>query len=149
MRSSAHSRITQKMPGSVSRIAITNVAGVNENDNFTSDAAFKPNLWNPAFSQDAGSVIQVTTNTPYWVNWTVPDAGYGLGTKADVTNSSIPWHTPAYYSGGKVTLTPIEMGPSLKWVLIPSACLPTADGTTNGPVSTTGFFELSNPAPSQ
>ena len=133
----------------LSSVTITNVNGVNESDDFTKDALLNTNLWDPAFSLDPGSVIQVSTNTPYWVNWTIPDPQFGLGTKADLHNTSIPWHRPDYYSGGAVTLNPVQMGPSLKWVLIPKSCLPTTDGTTNGPVSSKGFFILSNPAPTQ
>ena len=133
----------------ISRISITNIVDGNEFDDFTKDDVLNTNLWNPGFSINAGSVIQVSTNTPYWVNWTVPDAGFGLGTKADLSNTSIPWYSPGYYSGGTVTPTPRQMGPSLKWVLIPSTCLPTMDGTTDGMPSTKGFFRLSNPAPTQ
>jgi hypothetical protein len=134
----------------ISSVLITNVAGVNESDNFTMDNGFDLTLWDPAFSLDPGSVIQVSTNTPYWVNWTVPDQGFGLGTKASLNSGTNQWFTPNYYGGGTVTNTaPTQMGPSLKWTLIPSACLPTVDGTVGGTPSKAGFFRLSIPAPIQ
>ena len=134
----------------ISSMLITNVAGVNESDDFTMDDGLDTSLWDPGFSLDPGSVIQISTNTPFWLNWTVPDQGFGLGTKADLGNTSIPWSTPNYYGGGSVTNSgPTQMGPSLKWTLIPSACLPTVDGTVGGTPSKTGFFRLSFPPPTQ
>jgi hypothetical protein len=135
----------------ISSISITNVPGVNEYDDFTKDAVLNTALWNPAFSYNAGSVIQVSTNTSYWVNWTVPDVGYGLATKASLDTGTNGWFSPSYYGSGVgiTNTTPTKMGYLLKWTLIPSACLPTVDGTTNGAVSPTAFFRLSNPAPSQ
>ena len=134
----------------ISSILITNVSGVNESDDFTMDNGFDLTLWDPAFSLDPGSVIQVSTSTPYWVNWTVPDQGFGLGTKASLNGGTNQWFTPNYYGGGTVTnSTPTQMGPSLKWTLIPSACLPTVDGTVGGTPSKSGFFRLSIPAPIQ
>ena len=135
----------------ISSILITNVLGVNEADDFTKDDVLNISLWDPAFSLDPGSVIQVSTNTPYWVTWNAPDEGFGLGTKASLNGGTNQWFSPNYYgSGVGITNTvPIQMGPSLKWTLIPKACLPTVDGTTNGTPSPTGFFRLSNPAPTQ
>jgi hypothetical protein len=142
----------------ISRIAITNVSGMNENDNFTKDDVLDITLWdpnfsrdNPAYGNDAGSVILVSSNTPsYWVNWPIPDDGYGLGTKASLNGGTNVWFTPSYYGGGTVTnTTPSLMGLSLKWTLIPGACLPTVEGTMGGTPSKTGFFRLSNPAPIQ
>jgi hypothetical protein len=143
----------------IGRIAITNVGGLNENDNFASDAFLDTTVWdptfsrdNPAYGNDAGSVILVSSNTPsYWVNWNIPDDGYGLGTIGSLGNTSIHWYTPNYYgSGAGATNTiPSLMGTTLKWTLIPSACLPTVDGTVGGTPSRNGFFRLSSPPPSQ
>jgi hypothetical protein len=138
----------------INRLTITNVAGVNVDDDFTTDDVFNTSLWNPAFSfppvTGADAVVLVSTNDAYWVNWTIPDLGMGLGTKADLANTSIPWKTPNYYGGGTVTNTvPSQMGPSLKWTLIPKACLPTVDGTVGGMASPSAFFRLSNPGPAQ
>ena len=134
----------------ISSMLITNVTGAKEADDFTKDDVLNTSLWDPAFSLDPGSVIQVSTNTPYWVTWTVPDAGFGLGTKASLTGGTNEWFSPNYYGGGTVTNSgPTQMGPSLRWTLIPKACLPTVDGTQGGTPSTTGFFRMSFPAPTQ
>lgn len=64
-----------------SKIAVTNVIDGNEYDDFTMDDVLNTNLWNPGFSFDsanannAGSVFRISTNTPFWVNWTIPDDG--------------------------------------------------------------------------
>jgi hypothetical protein len=145
----------------LARIAITNVAGVNEFDDFTQDDVLNTNLWNPNFSRDnpgyngnndAGAVILVSSNTPsFWANWTIPDGQFGLATKASLTGGTNVWFTPGYYGSGTgaTNTIPSLMGTSLKWTLIPSGCLPTVDGSTNGAASRTAFFRLSNPAPSQ
>ncbi len=133
----------------ISRISITNSVWV-DHDDFTLDNTLDTALWSPAFSLDAGSVFLVSTNTPYWVTWTVPDDGFGLATKASLTGGTNVWFSPNYYGGGTATnSTPTKMGTTLKWTLIPKECLPTVDGLPGGPVSPTGFFRLSNPPPAQ
>ena len=139
------------------KIAITNVTDGNEYDDFTKDVALDTTLWNPGFSlnssnvNNGGSVFLVSTNTPYWVNWTIPDEGFGLETKASLRGGTNTWFSPAYYgsAAGFANTPPQQMGTTLKWSLIPAACLPTADGTVSGPVSPTGFFQLAKPPPSQ
>jgi hypothetical protein len=135
-----------------SSIAITNVTDGNEVDNFRMDDVLNSSLWDPGFSRDAGSVIQVSSNSPsYWVNWGSPAVGFGLETKAALNSGTNAWFSPAYYgSGTGVTNTgPTLMGTSLIWSWVPNGCLPTADGTTNGAVARSGFFRLSNPPPIQ
>ncbi len=131
----------------ISRITITNVAGVNVDVDFTKEDVFDTGLWNTGFSVDQGSVIQVSTNTPFWLTWTVPDWGYGIATKANLADLSTPWRSPAYWNG--ITPEARLMGTTLKWALIPKACLPTVDGNPGSPPSPTGFFRLMNPPPSQ
>ena len=133
----------------ISRITTTNVAGVNIYDDFTKDDVLNTSLWDTLFSLDAGSVIQVSTNSSLWVNWTVPDDGYGLGTKASLNSGTNVWFSPSYYGNGVTPIGPTQMGPSLKWVLLPKECLPTVDGTVGGTPSTQGFFRMSNPPPTQ
>jgi hypothetical protein len=138
----------------ISQIVITNlISGVNENDNFTQDTTLQGFFWDPTFSLDPGSVILVpsaASGPSFWLHWTVPDQGFGLETKAYVNNTNIPWSSPGFYSGGTVTLAPTQMGPTNKWVLIPSTCLPTLDGTVGGPPSTNAaYFRLSFPPPTQ
>jgi hypothetical protein len=137
----------------INRLTITNVAGVNADDDFTKDDVLNTSLWDPAFSYPLNTgpsaVVLVSTNDAYWVNWTIPDDGMGLGTKASLNSGTNVWFSPNYYgSGVGITNTvPSQMGPSLKWTLIPKACLPTVDGTTNGAVSPSGFWAILMPAP--
>ena len=133
----------------LSRLAISNVVDGTEFDDFTTDTSLNTGLWNPGFSVKAGSVIQVSTDTPYWVNWTLPDDQFGLGTKADLGNTNIPWSTPNYYGGGGTVISGPTQMYSLKWALIPSECMPTVDGTIGGTPSTKAFFGLLKPAPAQ
>lgn len=140
-----------------SKIAISNVVNGTVYDDFTKDDSLNTTLWNPGFSVDsanannAGSVFLVSTNTPYWVYWTLPDTGFGLATKASLNGGTNTWFSPTYYGSGvgATNSTPQRMGTSLKWSLIPSACLPTVDGTVGGQVSPSGFFRLQKPPPAQ
>ena len=126
-------------------ISITNVAGANEYDDFTQDGALNTGLWDTGYSLDAGSVIQVsTTNTPFWVTWTLPDAGFGLEEKADLLDTSTPWYSPAAWNN--VTPVTTQMGTSLKWTLLPTTCLPY--DLTTFVLTPNAFFRLSNPPPS-
>ena len=137
----------------LSRITITNSVQVDDDD-FTQDDVFNTSLWTSAFSLDdvksgnAGSVFQVSTNTPFWVTWSGSDVNFQLATTASLTNQ---WFTPAYFGSGTgvANTVPTTMGKTTKWTLIPSGALPTADGTVGGPVSPTGFFRLQNPGPVQ
>jgi len=133
------------------QLGITNVIDGTEFDDFTQDSSLNTGLWNPGFSLNAGSVIQVSTDTPFWVNWAIPDEGYTLGTEPNVGNGAVPLYTPNYYGGATgVTITgPTQMGLNLKWALIPSECLPTVDGSQGGTPAINGYFQLSNPAPTQ
>jgi len=140
----------------INRITITNLVQVDDDD-FTLDDTLNTALWNPAFSLDAaktgnaGSVFQVSTNTPFWVTWTVPDDLFVLATSPSLTNAANQWLSPTYYGfGSGVTMAvPTKMGTALKWTLIPKGCLPTVDGSLGGQVSPTGFFQLQNPGPTQ
>jgi hypothetical protein len=140
----------------INRITITNLVQVDDDD-FTLDDTLNTALWNPAFSLDAaktgnaGSVFQVSTNTPFWVTWTVPDDLFVLATSASLTNAANQWLSPTYYGFGTgVTMpVPTKMGTALKWTLIPKGCLPTVDGSLGGQVSPVGFFQLQNPGPTQ
>lgn len=121
----------------INQMVITNlVSGENVNDDFTKDPILNPNLWDTGFSLDAGSVIQVPPGLAYWVHWPVPDDGFALQTKADLTNTGVRW-SGGLFIGGTV------MGPTNRWVLVPTTDLPTLDGTPTGTLSTNmGFFRL-------
>ena len=135
-----------------SRIAITNVVDGDEIDECTQNTALRTDLWNTGFSfnNNPPSVIQVMPGS-LWVTNSIPDNGYGLGTKASLNAGTNVWFTPNYYGSGvgATTSIPTVMGAKARWTLIPAECLPTTDGTVGGPVSPTGFFRISNPAPSQ
>lgn len=136
----------------ISRVAISNVVAGTQYDDFTQAEVLNTSLWNTAFSIDNNppSVVLVTTNTPLWVNWTIPDDQFGLGTKADLGNANIPWYTPNYYGTGfgATITTPTQVGTALRWTLIHKDCLPTTDGNVGGPASPNAFFILQKPAPS-
>lgn len=144
----------------IARITITNVVGINEDDDFTKDDVLDTTLWNPNFSRDnpayggnndAGAVILVSSNTPsFWVNWNTPDPGYGLETKASLIGGTNAWFSPNYYGSGTgaTNTIPSLMGPTQKWTLVPHACLPTVDGTVGGAPASGGLFRLAYPPPS-
>jgi hypothetical protein len=135
------------------KIAISNVLDGTEIDDFTQDTNFPINttLWNPGFSLDRNSVVQVPPGKSYWMNWTTPANGFGLETKGQLIGGTNMWFSPNYYGSGvgASNSVPTLMGTQYIWTLVPGACFPTADGTTNGPTSPTAFFRLANPPPSQ
>lgn len=137
----------------ISKVVISNVVDGLQYDDFTQADVLNTSLWNTGFSLDNNppSVILVSTNTPLWVNWTIPDDQFGLGTKADLGNPNIPWYTPNYYGAGlgATITTPTQMGTTRKWTLIHKDCLPTTDGNVGGPAAAAAFFSLQKPAPSQ
>lgn len=135
----------------ISKIAISNVVDGLQFDDFTQDDVLNTGLWNTGFSlnNNPPSVIQVSTNTPLWVNWTVPDDLFVLATKADLSDTNVPWYTPNYYGNGITISTPTQMGNTTKWTLIPSTCLPTTDAIPGGQASASAFFRLQKPGPIQ
>jgi len=135
----------------VTHAQTVNVAtGVPVNSDLTT-GSIDTNIWRTAqVSQTAAALVSVNAaNTPWWVFWTTPDIGFGLATKADVGNHAIAWKTPNYYanypSNGIVNLSQGVY----KWALIPTAGLPTVDGTSNGVKAASAFFLLKNPIPAQ
>jgi hypothetical protein len=139
----------------VSRIRTIGVKspGVPVNDNFTTDTAINTAIWDPSDSAQPSSLVLVTTNTPYWVSWTMPDSGYanGLGVATNVGAPTNQWMLPEYYNnyndGNYIPGTMLQG--IMKWTPIPSTCLPTVDGQPQSgqPLSPNAFFRLSNPPP--
>jgi hypothetical protein len=131
-------------------ISVSGVAGTDENDDFTTDSSFNSNgIWANNSAQ-ASSLQLVTSSTPYWVNWTLPANGFGLGTAESVlgnTNTVDPWMLPEYYNSYNdgPNLPGAATQGSKTWVLIPATCLPTVDGSQGGVPAQTGFFKLFNP----
>ncbi len=134
-------------------MSVTGVSGVNENDDFTTDSVLNTSVW-----QDTGlDTVLVTTNTPYWINYTIPNFGYGLGVGETVfgsTNTPFgPFVLPEYYNGYSDGLTipnTTSQGNVKTWVLVPATCLPTVDGQQyppngDGVRAGSAFFKLFNP----
>ena len=125
--------------------------GVAINSPFTNGAPIDTNIWLTAsVSQDATNLKIVDSTHPWWVNWTYPDVGFALGTKADLGNLAVSFKTPAYFTGYD-TNNPIfkkTLGTRVK-SLIPQAGLPTVSGLSNGVPAGNAFFRLSSPAPTQ
>ena len=139
-------------------ISVSGVAGVNENDNFTTDSSLNTGVWNTSCSASPTSVVLVPAGMPYWVNWTLPDAGFvdgsGLGYLAVSTNVTVgPWVVPEYYNGyndGVNLPGAATQGPAV-WTLVPSTCLPTVDGQPQSgqALAPDAFFRLWNTEPPQ
>lgn len=130
-----------------------NVAtGVPVNSDFTTGTV-DTNIWRTGSVSTANGIGLVPVNpanTPLWVNWTTPDVGFQLATKADIGNHAIAWKTPNYYANYPSSgLSPLTPGGTHKWELIPTAALPTVDGTSNGVKAAQAFYLLRNPYPAQ
>jgi hypothetical protein len=74
-------------------ISVNGVAGVNENEDFTQETALT-GAWNiNTLTTTLQSCVQVvSTNTPFWVTWTLPAPNYGLATVGVLQNTNTyPW----------------------------------------------------------
>jgi len=135
-----------------SQISITGVTGGSMIDNFTQDSSINTGYWDLSNSAQPSSLVLVTTNTPYWISWTLPDTGFGLGSATSVLGSSntpYPWMLPEYYNNyndGNTIPGTAQQGIK-KWTLIPKTCLPTVDGNPQDgqALSPTAFFRLVSP----
>jgi hypothetical protein len=138
------------VPNDWAKISVSGVIGLNENDDFTKETNIDSTVWDTSNSNTRYSVVLVTTNTPYWVTWTTPSSGYGLGVSTNLTSGT--WMLPEFYNGyadGNTVPNQAVQG-ILNWSLIPSSCLPTVDGQPQDgqALSPNAFFRLSDPAPS-
>ncbi|HKI69340.1 MAG TPA: hypothetical protein VKA67_07120, partial [Verrucomicrobiae bacterium] len=121
--------------------------GVPVNADFSTWSTIDSNLLLTASVSAAGNrLVLASTNDAWWVNWTYPDYNTVLATRPALSGT-VPWKTPLFYNGSN-TVYQGNMGPQV-WSLIPSAGLPTVDGTTNGTKSANAFFRLSLPGPAQ
>ena len=84
------------LPSDYSAISITGVAGGPIIDDFTTASSLDP-AWTLLNCDNTNTVTIVTTNSPYWVNWNIPDVGFTLGVSTNVIPG--PWILPDYYSG--------------------------------------------------
>jgi hypothetical protein len=101
----------------VSQIGIQGVdplsVDYSTNDNFLTDSVLDTNTWTVNALTPA-SVLFVTTNTPYSVNWILPDNGFGL---------SVTTNLAGLASGTDVGQPVISLFPGRR-VLIPTSSLP-------------------------
>lgn len=117
-------------------ISVSGVAGANFSDDFTTDSALDTSIWSPT-TTGASAIWLVTANdAPFWLTWTTPAFGYDLGTKADLSDTNMPWYNPGYFAGYGDNPIVGQVGTTV-WALIPNDCLP--GGPTNA------FFLLQNP----
>jgi hypothetical protein len=131
-------------------MSITGVTGVNESEDYTREPVFNASGQWANNSALATSIVLATTNTPYWINWTLPAIGYGLGTAEIVTgstNTPYPYMLPEYFNqyqdGMNIPGSAIQG--TKNWLLIPATCLPTVDGSQLGVPANSAFFRLFNP----
>ncbi len=132
-------------------ISVTGVTGANESENFANESTFNTSSQWANNSAQTSSIELVTTNTPYWINWSLPAVGYNLGTAETITGNTntlgygyvLPEYYNGYADGPNIPGSAIQG--TRNWLLIPTTCLPTTDGTTTGPKSPNAFFRLFNP----
>jgi hypothetical protein len=153
------------LPSDYSAISVTGVAGGNIVDDFTKATSLDP-AWTLLNCDNPDTIVLVTTNTPYWVTWTLPDTGFtdtngnpygfiddnGNGYLAVTTNlTSGQWVVPEYYNGYNtgINIPGTAQQGTMKWTLIPANCLPTVDGLPQSgqPLSPNAFFRLYNTLP--
>jgi hypothetical protein len=127
------------------QISVTGVAGNSISDDFTTDTSIG-SQWDVSASQQPSSLILVTTNSTYWVNWTLPDNGYGLGVAPNVTGGQ--WKLPEYYNfyNDGLNLPVLGQQGFRRWALVPTSTLPTVDASQGGILSPNGFYRLFNPS---
>ena len=126
-----------------SAISVSGVAGTPTSDNFTTATSLGSN-WDVTDSAYTNSIVQVPPGSAYWVNWSLPDAGYGLEVAPTLTDTTykVPEFYNAYNDGLVLPVTRQEG--ARRWALVPTNCLPTVDTTQGGTPSANGFFRLSN-----
>ncbi len=67
----------------VSQVQITGLA-TNLNDNFLIDSTLDTNTWQLEANNGAAGVQLVPANAAYWLDWTLPDAGFSLQSSPDL-----------------------------------------------------------------
>jgi hypothetical protein len=120
--------------------------GVPINTDWTLATSIDTNVWSTSAAAAAADLLPVPPGSANWFIWGIPDYGSAVVGK-EALNSSIPWMTPAFYAGVTNPLPKITIATNV-WALVPSAGLPSTDGTTNGPRSDKAFFQLTT-MPSQ
>jgi hypothetical protein len=106
-------------------------------DVFSTDSIVDPGTWTPV-AVAPGSIWIAGTGTggKYWLNWSIPDIGFGLAESTNLT-AGTGWVLPSFFNGH--TQNPVQaLEGTAKWALIPTNCVPA------NPKSL--FFVLRNPA---
>ncbi len=105
-------------------------------DHFNQDSSLDTNTtWRIVASVPA-SIWLTGPAAKYWMNWSLPDTGYGL---AESTNLTSTWVLPSLFNGHTVSPAQALLA-GRRWALITTNCLP--------PASTKNvFFSLQKPAP--
>jgi hypothetical protein len=117
-------------------------AGVD--DVFTGESGLDTtNTWTPvAVSTTSIWMAGTGTGAKYWLNWTVPDIGFGLAESTNLALSAAMasgtnWVLPSFFNGH--TQSPAQsLEGNQRWALIPTNCVP--------PNPKSLFFVLRNPA---
>jgi hypothetical protein len=124
----------------LAKIQITGI-GSPVNDTFTTDTGLNTATWKNVAYQYS-SVCLVPVSSPYWINWSLPDAGFDLGTASHLTNAETQWVNPGYFSKYNDSLD-VRHVDVQQWALIPSDCLPSGSNSffrlMNPPISSIGF----------
>jgi len=125
-------------------MSVSGASVTQEFEDYTKETTFN------ASGQWANNSAQASTNTPYWINCSLPAVGYNPGTVETVTgniNTSDGYMSPEYYNGyaDGPNLPGGAIQGSKNWVSIPATCLPMVDGTATGAKSKQAYFRLFNP----
>ena len=120
----------------LSQVTMTGTTGA-ESENFTTKTNWNSSgIWAWAGADFNGALWVVSTNSAYWLDWALPDSGFGLATKSSLSHA-IPWASPGSFNiVGDVPDIRTLTAPKQKWALVPKDCLPS---------STNAFFVLVNP----
>jgi len=134
--------------------ALTNV-GANFSENFVGETTLNTNNWNPKYAGGPAGVLIVPTNAPYWINWSLPSAGFTLTDSGSLATNAI-WNNvsnfpPISMFGSNVQLisaNDLPNGKAAYFELVKrtfSQLLVLLPGQTNAPNTTTG--KVGTPAP--
>lgn len=132
-------------------MSITGTAGGSVSENFSSEPSFNQNSYWAINGANTSSIQFVPSSVAYWINWTLPDTGFGLGTAMSLTGntntSGYPWVLPEYYNNYNdgLNLPGMAIQGSKAWVQVPTNCLPTIDGIPGGPLSPNAYFRMFSP----
>jgi hypothetical protein len=116
--------------------------------------------WDTSDSVAPASVVLVNADTPLWVNWTLPDAGYGLAVTPLLPAIPANFANLNAFNGGPLvpgyvlpeqynqyepgeTIPASSRAGGTNWTLIPSYCLP----SNVYPSAQDAYFILANPPP--